>query len=103
MRSRHRQIPPVIRAEPADAPESPEDCTGREPETPAAVSIFRPRAVERYARGGGEQVLPRLATPRELVWLWVLVILLALGAFAAGWYLDSWTEGAAVAVAEQAR
>lgn len=103
MRPRHRQIPPVIQSEPAAEPEPPEGCTGQEPETPAAVSIFRPRALERYARGGEEQVLPRLATPRELVWLWVLVILLALGAFAAGWYLDSWTEGAAVTVAEETR
>lgn len=91
---------PPHRIEPAIANESPDDCTGREPESAAPVSVFRARSLERYARGEEEQVLPRLATPRELVWLWVLVFLLAFGALTAGWYLDSMTQEGPVTVAE---
>jgi hypothetical protein len=59
------------------------------PASGGVVAIFRPRALERYARRAEEQVLPRLSKPRELVWLWALVVLLTAGCVAAALALRS--------------
>jgi hypothetical protein len=38
--------------------------------------IFRQDALRRYARGRNQAVLPRLATPRAIAYLWLLLALL---------------------------
>ena len=57
--------------------------------------IFRPRAVERYVRRGEEHAIPRLSSPRELAWLWVLVVLLTAACLAAGAWLNVSTSAPA--------
>ena len=74
-----------------DSADSPDGRDASRTRPGGTVSIFRRKAVERYARRGGEQILPRLAAPRQILWLWVLAALLAGGALAAGWTLDSRT------------
>ncbi len=60
-----------------------------------AGRVFRPRAVERYMRRGAAQAIPHLATPRQLVWLWVLVALLTAACLVAGLWLNGSTSSAA--------
>lgn len=85
-----------------DPAESPDGRNAPRIRREGTVSIFRRKAVERYARRGGEQILPRLAAPRQILWLWVLAALLAGGALAAGWTLDSRTAPPAEAASGEA-
>lgn len=48
------------------------------------------------------EVLPRLTKPREILWLWVLVVLLAVGALLVGLQLHAWSQEPAAPVAEAA-
>jgi hypothetical protein len=45
-------------------------------------TIFRPEAVQRYARSREHSVLPHLTCPRALRYLWLLLgLLLVIGSF----------------------
>lgn len=87
------QARPVPASAPGGSP-SPVERGGSGPEAAARGPIFRRRAVERYVRGAEEEVLPLLARPRELLWLWLAVGLLTVACLVAGWHLDSVTRRA---------
>ncbi len=72
--------------------EAPVPCTEGESRARPGGRIFRLRALENYLYRTQEQVIPRLAPPRELAWLWLLVALLTAACLAAGFVLDSWTS-----------
>ena len=73
------QAPTTDRAgngRPAKAPASPER------------SIFRAEARQRYVQNRERVVIPRLASPRVFVYLWILALLLTLaGSIIAFWPL----------------
>lgn len=43
-------------------------------------SIFRASAVRRYAESRAQAVLPRLVRSATFVWLWIIAVLLLIGA-----------------------
>ncbi len=71
------------------------NCTESERGARPPGRIFRPRAIEHYVHRAEEQAIPRLAAPRELAWLWLLVALLTAACLAAGLVLDASTASPA--------
>lgn len=47
-------------------------------------AIFRPEALQRYMQGRERLILPRYTAQSTAAWMWTIVILLAVGAFAIG-------------------
>jgi hypothetical protein len=62
-------------------------------------SLYRPEAVQRYLLGAQKSVLPRLARPRILIFLWLLFALLFAG-MAGVWFaqIPMYVSGQAVVV-----
>jgi hypothetical protein len=55
--------------------------------TGARRSVYRPEAVRRYMEGRERSVLPRFVSPRIIVYLWLLLVLLVAGAVLA-WFTE---------------
>lgn len=84
------------------------DCTPArgavpEPARPGRRSVLPPGRGARDGGRGDERVLPPVARPRGILWLWVLVALLTAGALLVGLELYSWSQELADPVAEAVR